>query len=65
MELTLSSKIKDIYKTPIGHDIIAKLLLQIGKSEKLITNPIVGNLKLKTVASLTKKMLGKGFLMRF
>ena len=33
----------------------------MGQSEKLITNPIIGNLKLKTLSRLTKKMLGPGF----
>ena len=59
--LSLDSRIKDLYKTPVGHDIINKLLLQLGKSERLVTNPVVGNLKLKTTARLTKKILGTGF----
>ena len=59
--LSQDSRIKDLYKTPVGHDIISKLLLQLGKSEKLVTNPVVGNLKLKTTARLTKKILGPGF----
>ena len=46
-KLTYESKIKDIYASPIGHDTIAKVLMQLGISEKMITNPVVGNLKLK------------------
>ncbi len=63
MEKTLNyqSKIKEVYANPIGHDIFYKLLLQLNKKEKLITNPIIGNLRLKTVARVTKKMLGEGF----
>ena len=45
--------------------IIYKVLLQMGQSEKLITNPIIGNLKLKTLSRLTKKMLGPGFYYYF
>jgi oligo-1,6-glucosidase len=60
-KLNYHSKIKEIYESPIGHDIIHKLLLQLNKKETLITNPIIGNLHLKTIANLTKKPLGDGF----
>lgn len=55
------SRIKEIYQNPVGHDVIARLLLQIGKSEKLITNPIVGNLKLCTIEKLLKGKIGPEF----
>ncbi|MDF2485118.1 MAG: malL [Herbinix sp.] len=63
--LDFNSKIKEIYANPIGHDVIYKLLLQLNKKETLITNPVVSNLKLKTVAGLTKKMLGGEFFSTF
>ncbi len=59
--LNYQSKIKEVYANPIGHDVIYKLLLQMGKKETLVTNPVVANLKLKTVAALTKKLLGTDF----
>lgn len=59
--ITMDSKIKDVYSTPVGHDILYKVLMQIGMSETLITNPIVAGMKLKTLAGLTKNMLGPGF----
>ena len=59
--LTMKSKVKDIYENPIGHDIIDKVLLQLGKSEKIITNKLVSNQKLSTIAALTKKVLGEEF----
>ena len=59
--ITFKSKIKEIYIHPIGHDVVAKLLLQMGKSEKLVTNPIVGNMRLKTVARLARKQLDIDF----
>ncbi|MGB4659992.1 MAG: alpha-glucosidase [Mobilitalea sp.] len=61
MNLNMHSKIKELYANPIGHDTIYKLLLQMNKKESLVTNKVVGNLHLKTVAALTKKSLGKGF----
>jgi oligo-1,6-glucosidase len=60
-KLDMSSKIKDIYQNPIGHDILYKLLLQMNKKEILITNPLIRNLSLKTVATLTKATLGMEF----
>ena len=63
--LDFNSKIKEIYANPIGHDVIYKLLLQLNKKEQLITNPLVGNLKLKTVAGLTRKLLGQEFFTTF
>lgn len=59
--VSMDSKIGELYATPIGHDTIYKVLLQLNLSEKMITNPIVSNLKLKTLANLTKKQLGEGF----
>jgi len=37
-QLTLNSKVGELYATPVGHDTIAKVLLQLGLSEKVITN---------------------------
>ncbi|MGP1587148.1 MAG: alpha-glucosidase [Treponemataceae bacterium] len=54
-KLTLESKISDVYRTPVGKDIISKILLQLGKTERFITNPLVSNLKLKTLVFFTKK----------
>ncbi len=59
--LTFESTVKELYKTPIGHDALAKVLLQLNLSEAVIVNPIVGSLKLKTLASLTKGKLGDDF----
>ena len=60
-QLTPDSTIGELYENPVGHDALAKILLQLGLSEKVITNPIISNLKLKTVARLTKKKLGPDF----
>lgn len=60
-QLTMESKIGELYASPIGHDAIYKVLLQLGLSEKIIQNPMISNLKLSTVAALTKSKLGEGF----
>lgn len=64
-KLDLNSKIKELYKSPIGHDVLYKLLLQLNKKETLLRNPIVGNLRLKTVARLTRNTLGPDFFDSF
>lgn len=61
-KITLNSRIKDFYGTPIGRDLADKLLMQSGKSNKLILNPIVSNLKLKTVSKLASKMISESLL---
>ena len=60
--LSLNHRIKDIYKNPVGKDVIDKLLLQMGYSEVLIKNPIVGNIKLKALPKLTKGFVDHDFL---
>ena len=59
-KLTMNSKIGELYATPVGHDTLSKVMLQMGVSEKMLTNPVVSNLKLKTIATMTKKQLGQG-----
>lgn len=59
--LTVNSKIKDIYANPVGHDALAKILLQMGKSEKWLTNPLVANLKLKALAKIAGKQIEPEF----
>ena len=60
-KLDFNSRVKDIYENPIGRDVINKLLLQLNKSRKLIANPIIGNLRIKTLASLTGKIADRDF----
>ena len=60
-KLTLESTIGELYNSPIGHDTLGKVLMQLGISEKMITNGLVSKLKLKSVAKLAGKALGEGF----
>lgn len=53
--------IKEIYEHPIGHDVLAKLFMQLGISDKWIDNPIVGCLNLKTVKRLVSKHFNEAF----
>ena len=59
--LTLNHRIKDLYKNPVGKDVIDKLLLQMGYSEVLIKNHS-GNIKLKALPKLTRGFVDDDFL---
>lgn len=59
--LTLESRIGELYQTPVGHDAVAKVLLQLNIPEKLLKNGLISGIKLKTVAALTGKQLGADF----
>lgn len=60
-EVTMESRIKDVWNTPVGHDILAKILLQLGVKETWITNPAVSSLKLKTLVKPASKILDDAF----
>ena len=59
--LTYDSSIGELYRNPVGHDALARVLLQLGLPEQVITNPIISNMKLRTVANLAGKSLGMDF----
>ena len=61
-ELTPESTVRDLYATPVGHDILAKILLQLNISEDLVTGPLIGRMKLKWLFGLAKKQIAPGFL---
>lgn len=60
--LTKNSRIREIYAHPVGHDIINRILLQIGKGEGLVNNPLVGNLRLKALPVLSRGQMDDHFL---
>lgn len=55
-KISRETTLKEIFKTPVGHDILAKVLYSVGISSSLIEKTMFGNLKL---GSLTKITLGK------
>ncbi len=56
-KLTQDNKIIDLYNTPIGHDTMEKVLMQLGFSGSVLTNPIIGNIKLSTIRKFTEKKI--------
>jgi len=60
--LTKENRINDIYSNPVGRDLIRRILLQMGLSDQVITNPLIGNMKLKHLPKLSMGKLDEGFL---
>ena len=60
-KLTLDSRVGELYASPVGHDALSKVLMQLGLDEKLLKSPLVANLKLKKLAALTYKKIGPAF----
>lgn len=59
---TSNSRIKELFDTPFGYDVIETILYMTGKDISLIKNPIVGNIKLGSLVSLSKGMLDDAFI---
>ena len=63
--ITKNSRIKEAYNTPVGRDIISKILMQANIKDKYVKGGIIGNLKLKTLSSLSRGKISEGFLDTF
>lgn len=55
LRITYDSKVKELYEHPVGRDVVDKILFFMKKPTSIIHNPIVGNLKIKTLKFLLKK----------
>ena len=62
LKYTSNSRIKELLQNPIGYDIIAKILLQMGKSMTLVNNPIIRNIRLKQLSHLAPKIVDSDFI---
>ncbi len=59
--ISVKNTLGDLYKTPVGHDILDKLLLQLNIDPFWITNPVVSNIPLSMVKKLAGSKLDPGF----
>lgn len=59
--ITLESKVKEVYAHPVGHDILRRVLLQVGVGAVAVENPLVANMSVGQLKKLTGKMLGESF----
>lgn len=63
--ISMQSRVRDIYAHPIGRDVLDKILMQMGRSSKWITNPFVGSLRLSTLKKFLGSTLGDDFFDTF
>lgn len=63
--VTIKSRIKDVYDHPIGRDVLDKILMQMGRSSKCITNPLIGSLRLSSLKAVLSSKLGHDFFDTF
>lgn len=47
--LTTKSNISEVYKNPVGHDLLTFLIKSLGVKEQLLTNPLVSRIKIRTL----------------
>ena len=62
---TKNSRIKEIYAHPVGHDVIKKILMQMGHSDKAVKNPVIGSIKLKALPRLSGGQVNGAFVDTF
>ena len=60
-KITMQSKLKEVYAGPVGHDILGKVLMQLGLGDWVVTNPVVGNITLNGLKKLAGKKLDETF----
>ena len=62
-KITMESTVGELYDTPVGHDIIEKILLQLGVPAKAVNNPVVRRMNLGrlTKAGPLAKYIGRDF----
>ncbi len=61
MSLGENPRLRAVYAHPIARDAIDKVLLQLGRSRRWVTNPVVAGLRLRTLGRLAEPLLGPGF----
>ena len=60
-EFTMQSRIRDIYRTPVGHDILDKMMLTFGIPAQTLDNPLVGSWKLSGLQKIAGRKLEPAF----
>ncbi len=60
--VTKDTKLKDVLKSPAGHDILAKALYTVGVDLSLITKTPIGNLKFSSLQKITAGKISDDFL---
>ena len=53
MLVTRDSKLSEVFKTPSGHDLLARLFYSLGMDESIVEKTFIKNIKLKSLKYLT------------
>ncbi|HTN59368.1 MAG TPA: alpha-glucosidase [Protaetiibacter sp.] len=61
-DLTRRSRIREVARHPLGRDVIESLALQVGRSPRWVTNPVVGAVRLSTLPRLTHGRIDDAFV---
>ena len=60
--LNEKSIVKELIQSPVGRDIISRILLQMNNDGKMLNNPFVGNIKLRALPALINGMVDESFI---
>lgn len=60
--LDKNSRLKEVLKNPVGHDVIAKVMLQSGMNENILKNRFLLNMRLSTMQRLVPNIVDDSFL---
>ena len=63
--LNRNSRLKEIYATAIGKDVIDKLLLQAKMPRAMMDNPVISNLRIAALKRIFGDKLDDGFIETF
>ncbi|MDO4500874.1 MAG: alpha-glucosidase [Erysipelotrichaceae bacterium] len=61
MEININTKLKEVIKTPVGHDVIARVLYSIGFDENLLKG-LLGSLRIRDIKTLSLGKLDDEFI---
>lgn len=60
-KLSVNSTIGEVFDTPVGHDVIKKVLLQVGIPDIAVTNPVTSRIPLSALSRVLGFKLGRDF----
>ncbi len=61
-KITPNSTVAEVLQNPVGHDVIKLALTQMGKSMRLVQNPLVGSMRIKSLPVLSRGAVDDAFV---
>lgn len=62
MKYTKDSTLREVLQSPLGHDVVSRVLQAVKKPVGLVDNPVVGSVKLRWLPKLAKGLVDEEFL---